>query len=503
MKKLLITTTLLLLLSLKPLFAGVAKGIDVREVQTILASFCFNPGPVDGVWGKKTEKAAEEFFTKYFKIYGGYFGHVQLKMLQASNRAGVVGGKNIERCNTPVAENKNYSFEKIPGSKFHSPKGNTSSGTWWGHNQSKIIRFENTVFTYVVENQKGKISNLTLYKKNGSNQWQRGTSVPCTAPGNILIDSNGGLHLLVHQPENTQSSGSEGSLEYYYFENAGAGDISNFKKKTVIYRGNGKEKVNKRIGASISPQNEIVLAFGLGTSEYLYSKKADTNKWKKMRAGVNLGHNFYYPYPIVTPSGYSILAIQDDYVIHKGQAKNPYHIAIYFENMKGKWSHEYLLDNTKSQQAISKTKWRTINISDIYFDKNNNIHVIFKDHVKGKWLHYKKKLGETNWKKKAIKANAKINWVRIIELNGKIFYSLASWRQIFLMNSENSKTLELRASSLKIEGIYPYIASSKNGSSEKSQFLDMLILNGSSKSYPDAPNYYLKISKSWVLENLN
>ena len=66
-------------------------------------------------------------------------------------------------------------------------------------------------------------------------------------------------------------------------------------------------------------------------------------------ACVNLGHNFYYPYPIVTSSGYSILAIQDDYVIHKGQAKNPYHIAIYFENMKDKWSHEYLLDNTKSQ----------------------------------------------------------------------------------------------------------------------------------------------------------
>ena len=281
MKKLLITATLFLLLSLKPLFAGVAKGVDVREVQTILTELCFNPGPIDGVWGKKTEKAAEEFFTKYFKIYGGYFGHVQLKMLQASNRAGVVGGKNIERCNTPVAENKNYSFEKIPGSKFHSPKGNISPATWWGHNQSKIIRFENTVFTYIVENQKGKISNLTLYKKNGSNKWQRGASVPCTVPGNILIDSNGGLHLLVHQPENTQSSGSEGSLEYYYFENAGAGDISNFKKKTVIYRGNGKEKVNKRIGASISPQNEIVLAFGLGTSEYLYSKKAETNKWKK------------------------------------------------------------------------------------------------------------------------------------------------------------------------------------------------------------------------------
>ena len=53
MKKLLITATLLLLLSLKPLFAGVAKGVDVREVQTILTELCFNVGPIDGVWGKR------------------------------------------------------------------------------------------------------------------------------------------------------------------------------------------------------------------------------------------------------------------------------------------------------------------------------------------------------------------------------------------------------------------------------------------------------------------
>ena len=76
----------------------VAKGVDVREVQTILTELCFNPGPIDGVWGKKTEKAAEEFFTKYFTKYGGYFGHMELKMLQALYRNGVVGGKNLNRC---------------------------------------------------------------------------------------------------------------------------------------------------------------------------------------------------------------------------------------------------------------------------------------------------------------------------------------------------------------------------------------------------------------------
>ena len=106
MKKLLITAILLLLLSLKPLFAGVAKGVDVREVQTILSELCFNVGPIDGVWGKKTEKAAEEFFTKYFKKYGGYLGHMELKMLQASFRAGVIGGQRIKRCPIEITPEK-------------------------------------------------------------------------------------------------------------------------------------------------------------------------------------------------------------------------------------------------------------------------------------------------------------------------------------------------------------------------------------------------------------
>ena len=132
MKKLLITATLLLLLSLKPLFASVAKGVDVREVQTILASFCFNTGPVDGVWGKKTEKAAEDFFTKYFKIYGGYFGYVQLKMLQSYNRSGVVKGEELKRCSPTPPVSKVKPKNQVPVSdgkltkRFVSKQGDNS-----------------------------------------------------------------------------------------------------------------------------------------------------------------------------------------------------------------------------------------------------------------------------------------------------------------------------------------------------------------------------------------
>ena len=73
MKKLLITATLLLLLSLKPLFAGVAEGVDVKEVQTLLTKLCFNAGPIDGLWGQKTAKAAKEFLASRSKKYSGTF----------------------------------------------------------------------------------------------------------------------------------------------------------------------------------------------------------------------------------------------------------------------------------------------------------------------------------------------------------------------------------------------------------------------------------------------
>ena len=35
--------------------ASVENRIDVERVQIILKELCYNPGPIDGVWGPKTE----------------------------------------------------------------------------------------------------------------------------------------------------------------------------------------------------------------------------------------------------------------------------------------------------------------------------------------------------------------------------------------------------------------------------------------------------------------
>lgn len=73
MKNASVIAVLLFLLSFKPLFAGVADGIDVRQVQTQLTRLCFNAGPIDSLWGKKTENAARQFLKQQGKSFTGTF----------------------------------------------------------------------------------------------------------------------------------------------------------------------------------------------------------------------------------------------------------------------------------------------------------------------------------------------------------------------------------------------------------------------------------------------
>ena len=140
MKKLLIAATLLLLLSLKPLFAGVAKGVDVREVQSILTELCFNPGPIDGVWGQKTEKAAKDFFSKYSKFFKGYtsgdFTQTNLRTLKVFkdglDHSATSGAGKFKRCSPTSPVSKVKPKNQVPVSdgkltkRFVSKQGDNS-----------------------------------------------------------------------------------------------------------------------------------------------------------------------------------------------------------------------------------------------------------------------------------------------------------------------------------------------------------------------------------------
>ena len=88
-------------------------------------------------------------------------------------------------------------IEQIPGSLNHSP-----DGTWWGYKQSKIARIGDTVFMFVIENDNypSTESQFVLYKKLNDRPWEPGARHPTSRPGNIVVDSKGGLHALVFDP---------------------------------------------------------------------------------------------------------------------------------------------------------------------------------------------------------------------------------------------------------------------------------------------------------------
>ena len=73
MNKLLSTFTILTLLIPHASYAKVDKDVNVARVQAILAELCYQPGIVDGAWGKKTETAVKAFFAKHYRKYDGNF----------------------------------------------------------------------------------------------------------------------------------------------------------------------------------------------------------------------------------------------------------------------------------------------------------------------------------------------------------------------------------------------------------------------------------------------
>jgi peptidoglycan hydrolase-like protein with peptidoglycan-binding domain len=78
MKKIIITFFAILTTIAQSAFAGVDKGINVREVQTLLAELCYDPGPIDGLWGKKAETAVKDL---YGSVKGSYDGQFDLSDL--------------------------------------------------------------------------------------------------------------------------------------------------------------------------------------------------------------------------------------------------------------------------------------------------------------------------------------------------------------------------------------------------------------------------------------
>lgn len=389
--------------------------------------------------------------------------------------------------------------EEIPGSKFHSP-----DGTWWGYNQSKIVRFKDKVFSYFIDNidQDTQTPSLfTILKKDGENPWGKGAAFPTSRPGNLLIDSQGVLHAFVFEALDATINDSRGSLIHYFFPKAFEGNITDYQKEVVVVGDPNNETVNIRVGAAISDNDTMALGFGLttfnslykGHSEHLYYKKPANKTWVHLIAGENLGHDWYYPFVLATKDSFHLLPVQDDFADDGNPEtyNNIYQKIIYFTNDGGAWKNQLIAD--LSTHPLAKSRPRLLEQEELFKDSQGTIHIIYKEFLDNQetWkatAHKHVTIGKDRKKEEVMKTNADINWIRIFDVDGELYYFASTFNEFFIgKHGQDSWTrLDVPADA---KGAYPYIAKTRG------DFVDILLLAADSKTYSEEiqKNYYIRI----------
>jgi hypothetical protein len=391
--------------------------------------------------------------------------------------------------------------ESIPGSRNHSP-----DGTWWGYNQSKLTRIGDAVFIYAVENDDDPAteSAFVIYSKTGDEAWARGPSFPTSRPGNLVATPDGVLHAFVYDPVNVLENDSRGSIEHYAFPNAAVADLSVVEHDTVVPHDPWRyESANIRFSAAVGTDGTMAIAFGLtegngynGQSEHLFTRAPDEGAWTHHIAGEELGHDFYYSFSLVTDEGFSILALQDDFIAPG--AGNIYQIAEYFRFDGDAWSHETLIDHTGHEDAAEREQ--LVEISENFQSRDGTQHVVIQDRAEEQWRYFTRAANDPAWTATELAGawSRNINWVRLVDVGGTTYAVASSWDGLFLATADGSQWAELDvedALGRRQESAYLYVTSPRTGAPADSPYVDVLLLNGNSDDYPDAPNSYLRIRK--------
>ena len=405
-------------------------------------------------------------------------------------------------CKKNDSSNINVHIESIPGSKYHQ-----ENGTWWGYNQQKIVRFENKVFMTVVDNDNltnglpnaSNPSTVYLYCKTGNGPWVKGAGIPTSRPANILVESKGGIHLIVFEPTETDPSenGSLGKLKHYTFPNAKSGDIINHTIELIVDHTPGtSETVNIRIGASISADDILYVSFGLYQDLKLYYKHVDATNWTEEMAGQNLGNSYYYPFVLGTPNGPCVLAVQDDYV-------GPGLPAIYYKNkffhrFNGTWNNQTICD--LSTHPLAATRSKLVDNCELFLSSSNKVIGIYQklldpsEEWKSSYFQLEVDAsGQTTETPIPLEMDD-INRIRLIEHQGTLYYLCIKFNGLFIKKGLDGSLKEINLPSF-VSGNYMYLSNSSGGSSINSNYIDILLLNGYAQDYPNGTNHYVRINK--------
>lgn len=392
--------------------------------------------------------------------------------------------------------------ERIAGSPRHL------TATWWGYNQSKLVRDGERVVTYVLDNDvdEGEPYALVLYQKLGDGPWTAGARLETSVPGNLLLEPSGAISVLVFEPFDAAERLYWGSLKRYRFGEPN--DIETFTVETIVDNDGTGETVNVRVGGAVAEDGTLYAGWGIhlggeeGQSEVLYERRPGDTGWTRSLAGTNLMHDFYYPYVLPTEPGVAMLAVQDDYVPPEEGGGNIYHMARVFERAvdddEGAWTSTLLAD--VRDLPIAETVKSLVQVSDFYRATDGKLHALTSLYLDAQssglvtQTRHDVRDGD-GWSHSDFPMlDGSCNFVRLFEVDTRLFTLCQTYDASFIRALDGGERIKL-AVPASLTGGYPFVAAPRGGTGRSEPYVDLVIISGDSNAYPDGPAYYVRIPK--------
>ena len=393
----------------------------------------------------------------------------------------------------------------LQSSQTHSP-----NSTWWGYSQSKVVRDGESVYFGVIENDTGMatpVADFNLYEVTAAGRVLRGTH-PSSRPGNVLVDPLGGVHVLVFEPFDAGVNDSVGSLVHYAYPAARDGDFANPTRTTVRAAPDATtETVNIRIGATVSDEGTLAVAYGLnglagheGKVVVLHTRAPD-GLWQHAVLE-DVGHEYYYPFVVHTDSRVMVMPVQDDYVPGP-PVYNRYYKVPFFTYDGVSWTSDLFLDLSQDPLAIDDTKTGLVEQSELFERTDGTTIAVYKDHRSGTRFFSRtitaegepSAAEELEWA-----AGESMNWVRAFEIDGELFFFGCSWAEAFLVRASDGRVVEVDLPDFPF-GTYPYLSSHRGGEVRNaSEWVDLLAVTGDSAQYPSPGMHLYRMPKSAIGE---
>ena len=405
-------------------------------------------------------------------------------------------------------------IQAVPTSMFQAP-----ASTWWGHNMSKIVRDGEVVYIGVVEDdtvlqpgQPPATAMFNLYRSDGGAAFVKVASALTYRPGNVLVDSHGGIHMMVFEATDPTVNNALGKLVHYAYPSARNNVFTDGTSEIVVHDApdTGFETVNIRVGAAIADNDDMAVAYGLVSyldtwqhAEVFYVFDHVSGTWTE-HVKHDTPHEFYYPYVAFDSAGAAYaFSVQDDYHDVGGRRYNTYLSADLFRCANGVVDETTIIDRNNDPLALAGREF-IVEQSDIFVDSTGVVHVIYKEKLDpdnasyfSHFEHCAGAFGDMQCEPLDAWAAKGTNWGRMFEINGALYAILSSWNEHFITKLGTQTILPLDIDAP--HGTYAYLAAPRGGTNVDEDVIDLYMVSGASDAYPGATSVHVSMRKDEVV----